>query len=104
MDMYLDTFPYLDHFLGAYMHQDWDIAEKTLEEVVARFVKVSDRDEAHGLKMDIKRFVAYKDPDLDREFERLFQPDIIPSGWGMSTREWLLWIERLVGEELRREA
>jgi hypothetical protein len=106
MDMHDEAFPYLSHFLGGYMNQDWDISGhgKTLEEVVAYYVKVGDPDEAHGLKMDIKRFVASKGNDIDREFERLFRPEIIPSGWGMSTREWLQWIERLVGEELRKRA
>jgi hypothetical protein len=102
MDMYLEAFPYLEHFMGAYMHQDWQLFGNTVEEVVARHVKVSDPDAAHGLKMDIKRFLSYKGNDLDREFQRLFQPEIIPSAWEMSTREWLLWIERLVGEELRK--
>jgi hypothetical protein len=102
MGAYLEAFPDLDHFMGAYMHQDWQLFGNTVEEVVARHVKVSDPDEAHGLKMDIKRFVSYKGNDLDREYERLFPGSVIPSAWDMSTREWLLWIERLVGEELRK--
>jgi hypothetical protein len=28
--------------------------------------------------------------DLDGEFVRLFQPDIDPAGWGMTTRQWLM--------------
>jgi hypothetical protein len=104
MDMYLEAFPYLDHFIGAYMHQDWQLFGNTVEEVVASFVKVSDADESHGLKMDIKRFVNYKGNDLDREYQRLFSGSVEPSSWDMSTREWLLWIERLVGEELRKRA
>lgn len=104
MDMHDEAFTYLSHFLGGYMNQDWDISGhgNTLEEVVAYYAKVSDPDEAHGLKMDIKRFIAAKGNDIDREFERLFQPEIIPSAWDMSTRDWLLWIERLVGDELRK--
>jgi hypothetical protein len=54
--------------------------------------------------MDIKRFVNYKGNDLDREYQRLFSGSVEPSSWDMSTREWLLWIERLVGEELRKRA
>jgi CdiI immunity protein len=37
-------------------------------------------------KSDIETLLKNSGDDLDREFVKLFQPDIDPEGWGMTTR------------------
>jgi hypothetical protein len=105
MGAYEDAFPYLEHFLGGWMNQDFAVLSGgSVESAVADFVSTSRADEAHALRMDIERFLVFKDYDVDGEFRRLFPASVIPTAWHMSTRDWLLWIERLVGEGLKRGA
>ena len=102
MSAYEDAFPYLDHFLGGWMNQDFAVLSGgSVEAAVADYVSASRIDEAHALKMDIERFLVFKDFDVDGEFKRLFPGSVIPGAWKMSTRDWLLWIHRLVGEAQR---
>jgi hypothetical protein len=98
-----DAFPALRDFLG-YMSEDWDLFGDTLEAVVAYYVKGGSPEDARMVEADIKRFIDAKGNDLDQEYQRLFPDAAWPSGWNMTTRDWLLWIERLAGEERRKRA
>ena len=105
MSAYEDAFPYLDHFLGGWMNQDFAVLSGGwVVAAVADYVSMSRVDEAHALKMGIERFLVFKDFDADGEFKRLFPGSVMPNAWTMSTRDWLLWIERLVAEELEKRA
>src|SRR5215467_12265711 len=83
-----EPYPFLRQLLGGWFHQDFDIDGGTLEEIIAKFKSVTPESEILGAKSDIETLLKNSGDDLDREFIRLFQPDIDPAGWGMTTRQW----------------
>ncbi len=82
-------FPELASFMGGWFHQDYDINGDSLEEVVAAFKAQSDDELVAPLVADIDRFLATGDDGMDERFEEYFRPDVIPTGFRPSTREFL---------------
>lgn len=97
---YLEQFPYLDHLLGAWFHQDFEL-EGDVEQIISKFVAVTRSEEVWAVIADIRRFVAYRHNDSEDAFLRLFPGAVLPSGWGLTTIEWLQWIDRLLVAALR---
>ena len=91
-----EPYPFLRQLLGGWFHQDFDIDGETLEEILAKFKSVTPGAEVLGVKSDIETFLKNSGNDLDNEFVRLFQPDIDPAGWDMTTREWLMRIDEIL--------
>jgi hypothetical protein len=85
-------FPELAAFMGGYFHQDFDINGDTLEEVVAAFVVDSDGRLRRLLIDDIDAFLGTGDDGMEERFQEYFRPDIIPTGFRPTTREFLLAI------------
>lgn len=82
-------FPDLAEFMSGWFHQDFDINGDTLEEVVGAFRREVQEDYAQQLRLDIDRFLASAEGDLDERFQQMFQPDIIPTAFRPTTREFL---------------
>jgi hypothetical protein len=94
---YLFSYPYLDNLVGGWFHQDFDIEGGTLEEIIQSYKKSSPADDVLGTKADIQRFIRQAGADhLTEKFVEIFQPDVDPTAWGMSTRDWLLRIYDLL--------
>ncbi len=90
-------FPELSGLMGCYFHQDFDIHGDTLEAVVAVYVAESHASQRRRVIQDIDGFLATGNDGLDQRFLDYFRPDIIPTGFRPTTREFLLAIrERLV--------
>lgn len=85
-------FPELAAFMGGYFHQDFDINGDTLEEVVAAFVADSDAALRRLLIGDIDGFLETGEVGMEERFQEYFRPDIIPTGFRPTTREFLLAI------------
>lgn len=87
-------FPELDHLMGGWFHQDYDLEGDTLEEVVAAYLAVASKPQRRALVDDIERFLRTA-RDVDTDFQDTFQPDIIPTGFAPTTREFLEQIAAL---------
>ncbi len=92
---YFDQCPYLDHLLGGWFHQDFDLVGD-VPEVAAEFVAVGPAEVVWAVVADIRRFLNYRSNDLDAAFQRIFKPGIDPAGWRMTTAEWLRWVDELL--------
>jgi hypothetical protein len=95
--MSLTTLPCLDHFLNAYMHQDWTIFGDSLQDVVKTFADDSSPEDVRGLQADIGAFVRGEGSHLEADFRKLFPNSASPSGWGMSAEQWLNHVAGLAG-------
>jgi hypothetical protein len=83
------SFPYLEHFLGAYFHQDFDVVHGSFEGTIADFVKDSQPYDVAGLRADIERYLATTPHELLESFNRKFSPSIIIGGSDVAARRWL---------------
>ena len=90
------VYPHLRAFLGAWFHQDFDLDGETLEDIVARYREVSPRFEIDATRGDIDKFIEAHGDSAHKAFVENFDPDVDPSGWGMSTRDWLFQIRQLL--------
>lgn len=88
--MPMRPFPDLAAFMGGWFHQDFDIHGDSLEEVVAAFKAESDAALAAPLVDGIDAFLATGDEGMEGRFQELFRPDIIPTAFRPTTREFLL--------------
>jgi hypothetical protein len=92
-----ELFPELASFMSGWFHQDFDIHGDTLEAVVAAFRAESGVEPVAPLVADIDAFLATGDDGMEERFQDWFRPDIIPSGFRPTTREFL---EAIRGELL----
>jgi hypothetical protein len=82
-------YPRLADFMVGWFHQDFDLEGETVEAVVKSFCAVTPPHQQRALRQDITRFLKDCAGDLDGEFQRLFQPDVIPAALSGSTRAFL---------------
>jgi len=87
-------FPDLADFMSGWFHQDFDIHGETLEEVVAAYRQSVRKDYLQRLCEDIDRFLETADADMDSRFQALFDPDVIPTAFRPTTREFLVDIRK----------
>lgn len=85
-------FPELAAFMGGWFHQDFDIHGDSLEAVVAAFRSESDEALVQPLVADIDAFLATGDDGMEERFQEIFRPDVIPTAFRATTREFLLAI------------
>ena len=91
------AYPYLATLIGAWFHQDFDIAGDTLAAVIAAFRKETNADDWAETRADIAGLLRrYDDAALAPEFIRLFRPGVDPAAWKGSTRQWLARIDELL--------
>jgi hypothetical protein len=86
-----DPYPYLDHLLGSYFHQDALDDGETAEQIIEQFKATSHAYEVLGTRADIARFLALHEKEVRfREvFERTFRPDVIIGRTDDEARAWL---------------
>ena len=90
-------FPELAVLMGGYFHQDFDINGDTLEKVVSAFVADSDAPLRRLVISDIDAFLATGEVGMEERFQAYFRPDIIPTEFRPTTREFLLAIRVELG-------
>jgi hypothetical protein len=91
------SYPELETLIGGWFHQDFDINGNTLEEVVAAYRAVTPAHQQRALAGEIRRFLD--DEDVETAFEQRFKPDVSPSGFAPTTREFLQRIAALVSAD-----
>ncbi|MDH0865069.1 contact-dependent growth inhibition system immunity protein [Mitsuaria sp. GD03876] len=91
-------YPDLADFMSGWFHQDFDINGDTLEEVVQAFRRDVDARYASRLVQDIDRFLASQAGSLDESFIDCFQPDVIPTAFRPTTREFLEAIRQALAD------
>lgn len=96
-------FPELSAFMGCWFHQDFDIHGETLEAVVRACVAESRPSVLQPIIDDIDRFLATGDAGMDERFLEYFRPDIIPTAFRPTTREFLLAVHQELRNGLKRE-
>ena len=79
---------YLDHLIGAYLNQDYELSGDTIEEVVQCFLNSEHQDAARGLAEDCRRFLADQ-AEPEKEFEQIYGADFTPRLWGVTTVSFL---------------
>ncbi len=89
------NFPHLDHFLNAYMHQDWQIYGETLENVVAIYVEDVSSDDVALLHDEISEFLSTQEDLSEPAYRQLYPNSVLPSGWGMTVQRWLEFVDEL---------
>ena len=92
-------FPNLFQLLG-YLGQDFDVYGPNLGDAVNAFVADSTMDELLATRKEIADFLISQAENLEEELERLgglysCEPD-------MSAHDYLLWLDQLVTEGIRR--
>ena len=92
-----NDYPQLDSLIGGWFHQDFDLDGATLDEIVTAYKSAHSPEDWRNTKADIQRFLQERDErQVKEDFVRLFQPDVDPEAWNMSTRQWLLRIADLL--------
>lgn len=91
-----DAYPRLADFMRSWFHQDFDVDGETVEDVVAGFRAVSDRESRDELVRETSHFLGNCSGNLDEEFESRFHPDVIPAALSGSTRAFLEGILRVL--------
>jgi hypothetical protein len=81
-------YPELYQLMGGWFHQDYSIEGDTLEEIVGAYLKVVWPKQRQALVDDIERFLRTA-RDVDVDFETVFRPQIIPTGFAPTTRDFL---------------
>jgi hypothetical protein len=90
------AYPNLSDLMGAWFHQDFDIEGNTVVEVVEAYKRVTPPATQTAVREDITKFLNDHADDVDGSFERIFNPDIIPSVLSGSTRGFLDEIRSLM--------
>ncbi|WP_377161914.1 contact-dependent growth inhibition system immunity protein [Roseateles sp. UC29_93] len=83
-------FPDLASFMGGWFHQDFDIEGDSIQDIVGAFRKEATTQLVQLLVADIDRFLETGDDGMDERFQAYFEPDIIPSAFCPTTRDFLL--------------
>jgi hypothetical protein len=84
-----DMLPHLDHFLDAYMHQDWRIFGETLEAVVAAYAEDTSPADAGALRDEIALLLRAIPDRIEVAYHVLYPNSVLPAAWGMTVDQWL---------------
>jgi hypothetical protein len=92
-----EKFPHLDHFLNAYMHQDWMLAGDSLQDVIHTYARENSPEDARELQVEIGDFITLRGKSLEADYYALFPNSVTPSGWNMKVDQWLCHVAELAG-------
>lgn len=93
----MGSYPHLENLMACWFHQDYGIDGNTLEEVMDAYRRSTTSADWDRVRADIRSFLQhYGDQSLKDAFVRVFNPDIIPEPWGMTTLQFLLKIDQLL--------
>ncbi len=91
----MSDYPQLETLMGGWFHQDFDVNGDTLDEIIAAYRRVTPVDQQRSLATEIERFLG-EARDVDSEFQRRFNPDVSPTGFAPTTRQFLTSIAALL--------
>ncbi len=89
-------YPQLDHLIGAYLNQDYEISGDTIDEVVACYAKDRTPSDHQVLLDDIERFSHEHEHDLDEAFVAAYGFDFDPALWGLTTAAFFVELQRML--------
>jgi len=89
-------YPHLNELIGGWFHQDFDLAGETLEEILSSYRNGSSPEHRAATSAEISRLLDDESIDLDRDFQPLFEPGVLPAQWSLTTRDWLLRLRELI--------
>ncbi|MEW5290311.1 contact-dependent growth inhibition system immunity protein [Erwinia papayae] len=81
-------YSHLDHLMGAYLNQDYDLSGETIEEVVQCYIDSEGPDKSSGLTSDCIEFL--KEADIEGRFKELYSSDFDPALWGITAQDFLI--------------
>ncbi len=81
-------YSYLDHLMGAYLNQDYDLSGETITEVVQCYIDSEGPEMSSGLATDCHKFL--EETDIEGKFRELYSSDFDPSLWGTTAKEFLV--------------
>lgn len=88
-------YPRLENLMCGWFHQDFDLNGDTLEEIISAYAAATPLEQRRQLAAEIQQFLAESD-DIDDRFQARFHPDVLPTGFASTTREFLQKIAQLV--------
>ncbi|WP_322010975.1 contact-dependent growth inhibition system immunity protein [Paraburkholderia sp. J12] len=91
------SYPELNHFFGAYLNQDYDLAGETIEEIVECYKQGTPPDAHKRMLFEMEHFKS-EYPDLDEAFEETYGNDFSPELWGYTTASFFDELKRLLSE------
>jgi hypothetical protein len=86
-----DPYPYLDHLLGSYFHQDAFDDGDTDEQIIEQFKTTSHAYEVLGVRADIQRYMAQHEGQIGflQHFKNTFNLQVILGETDDEARQWL---------------
>jgi hypothetical protein len=96
-----ERFPRLSQFFRGYFHQDWGLEASRWQDVVARFVKQSNRETILGVYDELTALRS-QSPDEELLGQALFQlgSRYAPEGDGMTSSDWIHAIQKQLAASL----
>lgn len=91
---------YLDHLIGAYFNQDYDLHGKTIEEVINSYLSCEGAEKAQGIIGDCDIFLN-TNPDVEAAFDELYSFDFKPARWGITAQQFLAMIAEQASRDLQ---
>jgi hypothetical protein len=92
----MPNYPELETLMSGWFHQDFDLdGNTTLEQIIAAYRDVTPRDQRQALVFEIAHFLS-RSEDVEAEFQERFKPDVMPTGFAPTTRQFLERIAALV--------
>jgi hypothetical protein len=89
MAHYSEQYPYLEHLLGAYFHQDCYDFGDTNEDILNDYVESNWPHQRLGLRADIERFLHAHPDDAFEAMTKRFSMSAYPQLDNMSMAKWL---------------
>lgn len=93
-----DAYPRLWQLLGGHFHQDWSLAGADWQAVVAVYRAEAGPEDAGHAAGEIGTLLDATpgDAELERMFHEDFGCDFYPPGAGLTVREWLMEVRRVL--------
>ena len=94
-------YPHLGDLFMAHFHQDWAEIYDDLDETVADYISPFRPHDRTEFVAELDKILATETID-EALFERIGDPSIDITDWGMTPREWIQRIRDQVAESLRQ--
>lgn len=92
-----NRYKHLASFLGAWFHQDFDVAGSTIEEIVNAYLASAREDDIENLRRDIQAFLNDHPNDASEKLTDTFDLDVDPAGFAPSGELFLRAICKALG-------
>ena len=92
-----NRYEHLASFLGAWFHQDFDLAGSTIEEIVNAYLASARKDDIENVRRDIQAFLKDHPNDASEKFTDTFDLDVDPAGFAPSGESFLQAICKALG-------